>query len=257
MLLAIDTSTNYACLALADGDTLLAELNWRVGRQHGSETLDRIRALLRDQRATMSQLDGIAVALGPGSFNGVRVAVAIAKSLSFALGAPLYGIPTLDMIAWGARLSANPIWALIDAGRGEIYAARFDPARAEASATLAWGPELSDPGVETGGYEILTPEALARRVGGALTVTGEWRPAMQNALADALGDRARFTPPIESRRGAWLAELAAQRMNRGEASEVTALEPLYLRRPNITTSKRMPSAPVADRTGGEESAHAL
>ena len=127
MLLAIDTSTNFASIALADGETLLAELNWRVGQQHGSETLERMRWLLSGQGVTMAQLDGLAVALGPGSFNGVRVALATAKSLAFALDIPLYGIPTLDICAWGARLSPDPIWSLLDAGRGEVYAARYQP----------------------------------------------------------------------------------------------------------------------------------
>ncbi len=257
MLLAIDTSTNYACLALADGDTLLAELNWRVGQQHGSETLERIRTLLRDRQVEMTQLDAITVALGPGSFNGVRVAVAIAKSLSFALDVPLYGIPTLDVIAWGARLSPNPIWALIDAGRGELYAARYDPARAHTATSRAWGPEPSGIGDEAGLYGIITPEALAQRVDGAVTVTGEWRQATQVALTEALRGQALFTSPIETRRGAWLAALGAQRALRAEVSEIAAIEPFYLRRPNITKSARMPSAPMADRSGGEESAHAL
>lgn len=256
MLLAIDTSTHYASLALADGDVLLAELNWRVGQRHGSELLERARWLLREQGAAMSDLTGVAVALGPGSFNGVRVAVATAKTLAFALGISLYGVPTLDVIAWGARLATQPIWALLDAGRGEVYAARYD---ATASQPV-WAPQPGDDGMAEP-YIITAPHALAERIHTPVVFTGEWREATREALASALGEQARFTSPLGARRGAWLAELAIQRARHGTAEDPHALEPLYLRRPNITKSARGLGAPsaasVADRADGEEATHAL
>jgi tRNA threonylcarbamoyladenosine biosynthesis protein TsaB len=260
MLLALDTSTNDACLALADGDTLLAELNWRVGQRHGSEALERARWLLRGQNVAMGQLDSIAVALGPGSFNGVRVAVATAKTLAFALDVPLYGVPTLDSIAWGARLSADPVWALLDAGRGEVFAACYggnaNDGSDDSAAAAAWAPRrVADD--DASPYLIITPEALAARISGRVVFTGAWRAATQDALALALGARARFTSPLGARRGAWLAELAMWRARRGAADDPRALEPLYLRRPNITSSARTPTTPAASQPGGEEAAHAL
>ncbi len=256
MLLAIDTSTSYASLALTDNDALLAELNWRVGQRHGAETLERARWLLRGQGIAMSQLDGVAVALGPGSFNGLRVAVATAKTLAFALSVRLYGVPTLDVIAWGARLSADPIWALLDAGRGEAFAACYGASAASA----IWAPQpiaTDDDSAAASPYLLTTPLALAARISGPVVFTGEWRDATHDALAQALGERARFTAPVVARRGAWLAELGAQRAQRGAVDDPRALEPLYLRRPNITSSARTQGAPVAERPGGEEAAHAL
>lgn len=257
MLLAVDTSTHYASLALADGDALLAELNWRVGQRHGSELLERARWLLREQSIVMSELTAVAVALGPGSFNGVRVAVATAKTLAFALGVPLYGVPTLDVIAWGARLAAEPIWALLDAGRGEVYAARYD----SASSQSIWAPQTDADDGASEPYCITTPQALAARIRTPVVFTGEWRDATRDTLASALGERARFTSPMATRRGAWLAELAAQRAHHGADDDPRALEPLYLRRPNITKSARSMSAPTAahmtDRADGEEATHAL
>ncbi|MDE3229653.1 MAG: tRNA (adenosine(37)-N6)-threonylcarbamoyltransferase complex dimerization subunit type 1 TsaB [Chloroflexota bacterium] len=260
MLLAIDTSTHLASLALTDDAKLLAELNWRVGQRHGSDTLERARWLLAGQGVTMAQLDGVAVALGPGSFNGVRVALATAKSLAFALDVPLYGISTLDAIAWGALLAPDPIWALLDAGRGEVYAARYLP---DMEAT-AWAPQpiaLADGGDSVRGYQILTPADLAASISGRALFTGEWRAETGDALRAALGARARFTSPLTARRGVWLAELALARAERGAADDPRALEPLYLRRPAITSSKRAETSPAGlaadQRTGGEEAAHAL
>ncbi|MGH2501281.1 MAG: tRNA (adenosine(37)-N6)-threonylcarbamoyltransferase complex dimerization subunit type 1 TsaB [Ktedonobacterales bacterium] len=257
MLLAIDTSTHYASLALADGEALLAELNWRVGQRQGSELLERTRWLLREQGIVMSELTAVAVALGPGSFNGVRVAVATAKTLAFALGVPLYGVPTLDVIAWGARLAAQPIWALLDAGRGEVYAARYD----SASPRPIWAPQTDADDGASEPYCITTPQALAERIRTPVVFSGEWRDATRDSLASTLDERARFTSPMATRRGAWLAELAAQRAHHGADDDPRALEPLYLRRPNITKSARgvrVPDTPsAADQSGGEGSTHAL
>ncbi|HEX8733019.1 MAG TPA: tRNA (adenosine(37)-N6)-threonylcarbamoyltransferase complex dimerization subunit type 1 TsaB [Ktedonobacterales bacterium] len=259
MLLAIDTSTTLASLALTDDNTLLAELNWRVGQRHGSETLERARRLLAGQGVTVAQMDGVAVALGPGSFNGVRVALATAKSLAFALDVPLYGVPTLDAIAWGARLTPDPIWALLDAGRGEVFAARYLPVveAADWAPQPAYGADGRD---DVAGYHILTPADLAAQISGRSLFAGEWRAETQDALRAALGERARFTSPLTARRGVWLAELAQARVERGAADDPRALEPLYVRRPAITSSKRAEASPagLADqRTGGEEATHAL
>lgn len=256
MLLAIDTSTNYASLALTDGDALLAELNWRVGQRHGAETLERARWLLRGQGVAMPHIDGVAVALGPGSFNGVRVAVATAKTLAFALNIPLYGVPTLDVIAWGARLAAEPIWALLDAGRGEVFAACYD----STEPFDIWAPRpATDDAASEGGarYLLTTPQALAARISGPVVFTGEVRQATRETLAQTLGDHARFTTTMNARRGVWLAELGAQRAQCGAADDPRALEPLYLRRPNITKSARTPAVAATQQPGGEEAAHAL
>ena len=264
MLLAIDTSTNNASLALADGSTLLAELNWRVGQRHGSETLERARWLLREANLSLDAVDGIAVATGPGSFNGLRVALATAKSLAFALSVPLYGIPTLDIIGWGARLSSHPIWALIDAGRGEVYAACY----AGDGAHAVWSPLAQSLNDQPERYIITTPAELATHTAGPLVVVGEWRDTMQAALVDVLGQRACFVSPLDVRRGAALAALASMRSARSDADDPHTLEPLYLRRPHITKSARAIVTPTpheyepednsqASIPGGEGAAHAL
>ena len=74
LLLAIDTSTSYASIALARDGHLLAELTWEVGQRHSAELFDRIAQLLDGAHRAPNTLNGIAVALGPGSFNGTRVA---------------------------------------------------------------------------------------------------------------------------------------------------------------------------------------
>jgi len=246
MLLALDTSTSYASIALVHEGRTLVELDWEVGRNHSAELLPRLDWLLAQRGITPAQLDGIAVATGPGSFNGVRVAVAAAKSLAFALGVPLSGHPTLDVIAWGESQVRGPICALLDAGRGQVYAATY---AGPALAAAGWAP--------IGEYAILTPAELVSMLASTIcepvVFCGEWRPETRAALAETLGDTARFSLVGGGRRASWLADLALARLARGERDAPEALEPLYLRRPHITSSAK--AAPrLAERDGAREDA---
>lgn len=255
MLLAIDTSTSRASIALVrrsdvpsaadaamsgvprEDATLLAELTWDVGQRHSAELLPRLRWLFSATSTTPADLSLIAVALGPGSFNGVRVALATAKSLAFALGVPIVGVSTLDVAAWGAHLAQGPLWAILDAGRAQVYAASYPGAETPPG---AWAPRL--------GPEILTAEELAERATNervprgkptvrALTLAGEWRATTRQALTEAFAARgitARFAHDLGGRRASWLAQLALARAALGQYDDAMGIEPLYLRRPAIT-----------------------
>lgn len=244
MLLAIDTSTNYASLALADGERLVAELTWHAGMRHSTDLFARLTQLFETYDVVPERdLTAIAVATGPGSFNGIRVALATAKSLAFALGLPLYGVPTLDVIAWGASFVEGTVWALLEAGRGQLYAAAYEAPGTEAA---AWAPRA--------GYVIVTPTELATHVTQPVVFCGEWRAATREALERALGRRARFAATLTSGRAAWLAQLAQGRAAAGQTDQPTALEPLYLRRPAITSSAKTAVPPGGARAADDHPA---
>lgn len=240
MLLAVDTSTSFASIALVDQRRTIAELSWDVGQRHSTELLERLEWLLGVARTEVAALEGIAVATGPGSFNGVRVAVTTAKTLAFAHGLPLYGHPTLDIIAWGCAATEGHIWALLEAGRGQLYAARY---AAPATDAVGWAP--------LDGYHILTPAELRDAIGPSVLFCGEWRDETQLALIQALGERVRFSPVLGNRRAAWLAQLALARAAQGAPDVTESLEPLYLRRPAITTSTKVALKPAEDPASGE------
>jgi tRNA threonylcarbamoyladenosine biosynthesis protein TsaB len=228
MLLALDTSTNTASIALVRDERLVAELTWDVGQRHSAELLQRLNWLLETAGAKPADLTEIAVATGPGSFNGVRVALSVAKSLCFALGARLAACSTLDVAAWGYASAGDPVWALLDAGRGEVYAAEYPSPSTDAA---AWIP--------VDGYLVLTPQALAERITGRAFFCGEWRAETEATVREALGERARFASQLSTtRRTIWLAELAAARLRDGRVENPATIEPLYLRKPAITISKK-------------------
>ena len=232
MLLAIDTSTRYAGVALVDGERTLYEITWEAGQRHGTELMEHLQRLFAAYDVSVPALAGIAVATGPGSFNGVRVALATAKALAFAGGVPLFGHPTLDVIAWGTAGAPVPIVALLDAGRGQVYAARY---AGGATTPAGWKP--------IDGYRILTPKELIGEMSRPVLFCGEWRGETRAALTEGLGPSAHFATGLGGRRASWLAELALARAAEGAGDDPAALEPLYLRRPAITTSSKVSLPP--------------
>jgi tRNA threonylcarbamoyladenosine biosynthesis protein TsaB len=268
MLLALDTSTSSASVALARDGRLAAEITWDVGRRHSQELLDRLGELLALAHAAPGDLTRIAVASGPGSFNGVRVAVTAAKTLAFSLGLPLAAFSTLDVTAFGQETPGGTICAVLEAGRGEVYTAQYcrgaDRPHPDAQrvAEALW--RLAPPRVEA-------PAALAAvllRAASPVLICGEWRDETRAALEAALGRWAWFANPVASRRSAWLAALAFAAPAGEWTFEPATIEPLYLRRPAITISKKQPRyqrgrdvpAPDGARRGapeGEGDARAL
>jgi tRNA threonylcarbamoyl adenosine modification protein YeaZ len=126
LTLAIDSATEACSVALFDGERLVAGDYRIMGRGHAEQLVPMIAALPGNGRA-----DRIAVALGPGSFTGVRVGLAAARALAFAWGAELVGYPTLDLVAAMARAErGGPLAVAMTGGHGEWFVAGFDTAGA-------------------------------------------------------------------------------------------------------------------------------
>ena len=99
LLLALDTSTSTASVALFDGQRVLSETTWQAGREHSIRLLVEVDAALERIGRTPSELTGLVVARGPGSFTGVRVALSVAKGMAAGLGIRVWGVSTLDVLA--------------------------------------------------------------------------------------------------------------------------------------------------------------
>ena len=125
MLLVIDTSTRYAGVALADAGRVISCRSWYSAVNHTAELMPAVAQTLESAGLTVNDLDGIAVALGPGGFSALRVGMSVAKGLAMAAGKPLVGVGTLDSEAQPYRESGLPVCALLDAGRSEVASACF------------------------------------------------------------------------------------------------------------------------------------
>lgn len=127
LLLAIDTSNERCSAAVLDMATgaLLAKADPLIGKGHVELLMDVIATVLRSAEATWSDLTKLAIGIGPGSFTGIRVAVATARGLEISLGIPSVGVTTLEAQAEPHRGDGRPVLAVHDARRGEVYAALF------------------------------------------------------------------------------------------------------------------------------------
>lgn len=125
MWLGIETSSLVSSLALLEGDTLLGELTMQAGLTHSEQLVPHIELLLDQAQVDTSDLTGIVVAIGPGSFTGLRIGMGTAKAMAYALKIPLYGAMTMDGMAYNVPYTDRLISVLIDAQKKNVYEARY------------------------------------------------------------------------------------------------------------------------------------
>ncbi|MCX7118694.1 MAG: tRNA (adenosine(37)-N6)-threonylcarbamoyltransferase complex dimerization subunit type 1 TsaB, partial [Legionellales bacterium] len=127
-LLAIDTSTEIASVALSLG-TAIHSLEQIGVRQHAQHLLPMIQSLMQEQSLQWSALQGIVFDAGPGSFTGLRIACSIAKALAYAHDLPVFGVSSMQAIAFQARAQQADcgVLACVDARMQEIYWAYYPP----------------------------------------------------------------------------------------------------------------------------------
>ena len=229
--LAIDCATRGAAVALwQTGVPLRVSVDSGAGRSRQAETLlPLIESLLGEAEVTIAEVGGFAVSIGPGSFTSLRVGVATLKGLAFGLGegddepSSAAAVSTLHAGAWAARADGSgPLSAVLDAQRGEWYAAAWpgaSPGESAGDALLAEG--------------VFTPEELAQRLPPGARVGGEPKPALREALvaagrADLLWASGSETA-LEARVAA-VAELGRDALERGLATPASQLLPRYVRR---------------------------
>jgi tRNA threonylcarbamoyl adenosine modification protein YeaZ len=218
MLLAIDTSTDSASLALVQDSQVLAEATWRCGQNHSIELLPRLASLLNEAKVGLQSIDCVMVAKGPGSFNGLRVGLSTAKGLAFSLEIPIIGISSLELEAYQYAESDLPICPIFNAGRGEIATALYQNKD-------NWRQLMPE--------HITTVEALDSEIKGKTLFCGEYLPLIASQLKKRLKGRALIAPD-QPRRASLMAELAKERIKAGDYDHPATLQPLYLRRPAIT-----------------------
>jgi tRNA threonylcarbamoyladenosine biosynthesis protein TsaB len=217
MLVAIDTATGYASLALHDGFQVRGEHTWESPRRHTVELLPRLVAALDQLSANAEHLSGIAVTRGPGSFTGLRVGMAVAKGLALARGLPLIGVPTLDVTTAAQGRDRRPLCAVLQAGRSRICTAIYHWQDGE------WRAK-EDP-------RLTTWPTLVEETTSPMLFCGEIDPVGADALA-ALGELGEILPAATRlRRAAFLAEIAWQRLNRNDVDDPATLAPIYLQHP--------------------------
>jgi tRNA threonylcarbamoyladenosine biosynthesis protein TsaB len=218
MLLAIDTATRYASLALYDGERVVSEETWHTANYHTVELMPAIVRMLERQSASVEALTAVGVSLGPGSFTGLRIGMGVAKGLVLAREIPLLGVPTLKVVAYPHFDQRRAICAVVKAGRGRLCVGFYRRRRGRWRLTL--GPRLT------------TPEGLCGMLEVTTLFCGEIDAALSALLQERLADKAVLASPATClRRAGYLAELAWARFQQGEADDPDTLSPIYLQQP--------------------------
>ncbi len=125
LVLGFDTATPYGTMALVENNVPILDISLNAGKGGGEYLLSILEMLLKKVNRKVSEIELIIVGTGPGSYTGIRVGLAAAKGLSASLEVPVYGLNTLRIIAENARYSYEWIASVLDARRGEVYAALY------------------------------------------------------------------------------------------------------------------------------------
>lgn len=216
-ILALDTSMGACSAAVLRADGAARALHLReqpMERGHAEALMPMVREVMQDAGLAFGALDLIAATTGPGSFTGVRIAIAAARGLALVTRAKLYGTDSLTVMARVARESGAtlgaPFAVAADARRGMLYFGLYDEAGRKREGPLLVAPDDA---------AALLPSALKVAVGSGAALLAE-AAAMQDKRIEAA------LPELQPSAGA----LAAIALEAGETVEV--LRPLYLRPPD-------------------------
>ena len=215
-ILAVETSTLAGGAALLDGERVVGEYTLNIRATHSERLMAAVDHLLQLSGWELETLEGLAVAIGPGSFTGLRIGVSAVKGLAMALGIPIAPVPTLDALAATLPFAAHPVCPVLDAKKGEVYASLYH-----------WADEAMSRDWE---YLALAPEALCERLAGPVILVGDAVDTLGGLFRERLGANAHFAPagrrlPSPGSVGA----LGHALLLAGRTVDASALTPLYLR----------------------------
>jgi tRNA threonylcarbamoyladenosine biosynthesis protein TsaB len=232
-ILAFDTATPVGSAALVDEERTIVGRYFDIGLQHSQRLFIEIEQVLDTAAVAIGEVEAIAVSIGPGSFTGLRIGLSAAKGFCLASGRPLIAVPTLTALAARLPFARHPVCAMLDARKGEVYTALFDN-------STGWPRSLDKPCA-------MPPEALLeRRLGEPTIYTGDGA-LVYRSLIVASDRQALMAPPHCARPEAGtighlaLAMLHADPTCGLKGTELAAVEPLYLRKPDAKVApKRFP-----------------
>jgi tRNA threonylcarbamoyladenosine biosynthesis protein TsaB len=229
-VLGIETSTKTGSVAVISDSGVIAQYSLNIEVTHSERLMSTVDRVLKDTGITLSQFDGFAVAIGPGSFTGLRIGVSTVKGLAFASGRPVAAVPTLYALAWNVPHAACPVCPLLDARKNEVYAAVYASDGVSLNRTV---PE-----------SVVPLSRLGDLVSGRTVFTGEASLLYRADIEKMFGSAALFAPrSAVLPAAAAVAEIGLEMIRTGRQADADSLVPLYIRRPEaeVAWEKRMQS----------------
>lgn len=217
-IIGIETSSRCGSVALADGPNVVAEAEFSTQTQHARELLPSLEELYRQVGWPRGKADQCYVSIGPGSFTGLRVAVAFARHMAMAGATKIVAVPTLAVVAEncvGMAPPPTPLAVVLDAKRGQVFAAVFEWRAGAYQAVEA--PHLA------------SPQELISRYDGKISVTGEGIDYHREAITKS--GASVVDPAFWMPRAASVCRLGGRLAEQGAFTPARELIPLYIRRP--------------------------
>ena len=234
-IVAIETSGRQGSVAVARGPSLLKVRELSPSARHAVELMPAIEELTRAQGWAPADIQHVYLSLGPGSFTGLRIAVAVARAMAQAAGCRIVGVPSLEVIAHNAPPEFAMVLPILDAKRGQVFAARYQ--------RQARGGEL----VQTAPAGVVDPRQFVReamrRAAETLTETGPINigilgEGVDYHRAELLSDdsvagikRAEIDRTLWPAKATVVHQLGYAAAQRGEFSDPQTLLPIYIRLP--------------------------
>lgn len=218
-ILAMDTATMVSSVAVATKDRVLAELTAETRFTHSETLVVNIEEVMRLADVKREELSAVAVSLGPGSFTGLRIGLATAKAISYALSIPLVGVPTLEVLAAAFPSPGTVVAPLIDAQKGNAYFALYR----STEQGLVCDKEVA----------VASPQEIAETIAEIdrpVMIAGDFARKLV-AKGIELPKNASIAPITHIMpRAALVAARAFVRLKNGEGKSLMELEPIYVRR---------------------------
>jgi tRNA threonylcarbamoyladenosine biosynthesis protein TsaB len=280
-VLAIDTSTLFGGVAIADDlDGMVIEVRLNVKSTHSERLMTTIDYALTQSGYTISDMDFFAVAIGPGSFTGLRIGLSTIKGFSYATGKPVVSVPTLEALAGNFPFCRYPVCPMLDARKKEVYSALFEW-KGEGFVRLIDEISIGVERLLEKVNEILktysdrkndisnpgAPPFSKRGKGGfseeRIIFAGDGAILYRDEIIKHMSERALFASSEKMVTSpANVASIGLQKALRGEFCEPVSLVPFYLRRSEAETKLRAESGeqrgesrkepPAASSLSGEE-----
>lgn len=219
-ILAIDTSSMVASVAVMDEEKLSAEYTVNHEKTHSEQLMPIIHRTLKGCDMSIGDIEAIAVASGPGSFTGLRIGAATAKGLAYACNIDIVAVPTLDGLAFNLPYCQGLICPIMDARRGQVYTALYKWERGNLSKVK---PHCAVPISEL-------IEGLKAQ-GEKVIFLGDGVPVHRHTIEGLLKGQAGFAPNNANRqRASSIAALALELIKKGGAQKGHTFVPFYLRK---------------------------
>ncbi len=220
-ILAVEAAANVCSVALVQDTHLLGEMTVNNKKTHSQVLMPMIASLLEKCDADFDSVDALAVSAGPGSFTGLRIGVSTVKGLAYANRKPVYGVSTLEAMAFRLPYCERTIVPIMDARRGQVYCAAY-----------VWSDGILETKISPTAMAIEELCELLKAQGENSLFLGDGVPVHKDYIQAKLGACAAFAPvsaALQSASGvaaAAFAKAAAGALPEDYAS----LQPIYLRK---------------------------